>query len=310
MQYAFPFRLPCTRTFGVNPSRAIFKDMSSVLTPVATAPTSLEAQVLARLEHLVQDGPSAYVCVRSRTGHFLNAMTIDSGLLAFPLQGRKRIREAGKWTEFVPGEIFLVPNARTLDIENIPDEKTGAYLAVGISLTEEVLRAARELLPISLRVERGSIAKLPLADHARGLLAWCDAIVSGDGVRAHYVLLGIVLSLYTQGYAGVLAEPTVTLASRIRSMVAANPAREWSSGDIENAMGMSGATLRRHLAEEGVSLRYVLIDARLSYALALLLTSRLPVKTVAARCGYASVSSFVKRFSERYGVEPSRVGGA
>jgi AraC-like DNA-binding protein len=266
--------------------------------------------VIARLTHLVQDGPSAYVCVRSRTAHCLHAATMDSGLLALPLQGRKRIRENGRWTEIVPGEIFLVPNARAFDIENIPDETTGEYLAVGIALTEEVLRAARELLPVARRVERGNIAKLPLTSHAHALLSWCDAVTSGDGVRAHYVLLGIVLSLHAQGYAGVLAEPVVTLASRIRSMVAADPAHDWTSAAVETKLGMSGATLRRHLAEEGVSLRQVLTDARLSYGLALLLTSRLPVKTVAGRCGYASVSSFIKRFSERYGVEPSRVGGA
>jgi AraC-like DNA-binding protein len=37
---------------------------------------------------------------------------------------------------------------------------------------------------------------------------------------------------------------------------------------------------------------------------------RLPVKTVAARSGYRSVSSFVRRFHERYGVEPSKVTNA
>jgi AraC-like DNA-binding protein len=286
--------------------------MSSAPTLAAAPPpslSSLEQQLLTRLEHLAQGGPTAYVCVRSRSSHLLNGTSIDGGLLAMPLQGRKRVREDGQWMEFVPGDIFLVPNARTLDIENIPDLGSGSYLAVGILLTEEVLRAARELLPVARRAERGGIAKLPLADHARGLLAWCDAVAGGDGVRAHYTLLGIVLSLYTQGHKGVLAQPVETLAGRIRSMVAANPAREWNSGDIEAAIGMSGATLRRHLAEEGISLRRILIDARLSYGLALLLTSRLPVKTVAARSGYASVSSFIKRFSERYGVEPSRVGG-
>jgi transcriptional regulator GlxA family with amidase domain len=58
-----------------------------------------------------------------------------------------------------------------------------------------------------------------------------------------------------------------------------------------------------------VSLRQLIGNARLSHGLSLLLTTRLPVKSVAVRVGYASVSTFVKRFRERYGVEPSRVGG-
>jgi AraC-like DNA-binding protein len=92
-------------------------------------------------------------------------------------------------------------------------------------------------------------------------------------------------------------------------MVAADPERDWSSAELESALALSGATLRRHLAAEGRSLRQVVAEARLSHGLTLLLSTRLPVKSVAARVGYTSASAFIKRFRERYGVEPSRVGG-
>jgi AraC-like DNA-binding protein len=91
-------------------------------------------------------------------------------------------------------------------------------------------------------------------------------------------------------------------------MVAAEPQRDWSSADLESTLAVSGATLRRHLAAEGRSLREVIAEARLSHGLTLLLSTDLPVKSVAARVGYTSVSAFIKRFRERYGVEPSRVG--
>ena len=90
-------------------------------------------------------------------------------------------------------------------------------------------------------------------------------------------------------------------------MVAADPERAWSSADLESQLAVSGATLRRHLAAEGQSLRQVIGEARLSHGLTLLLSTQLPVKSVAARVGYTSVSAFIKRFRERYGVEPSRV---
>jgi AraC-like DNA-binding protein len=204
-----------------------------------------------------------------------------------------------------------VPNARKIDMQNIPDERTGNYVAIAISLCAEAVAAARGLLPLQLKSqsERGAIARVSVDALAQELLDWCEAMAGGDEVRARYVLVGILLKLHAWGHTGVLAEPVVTLAARIRIMIAANPGREWSSSDVEAELGMSGATLRRHLAEEGTSLRAVLIDARLSYALSLLLTTRLPVKSVASRVGYASPSSFVKRFAERYGVEPSRVGG-
>jgi len=112
------------------------------------------------------------------------------------------------------------------------------------------------------------------------------------------------------GHHSLLEPPAPTLGGRIRSMVAENPGREWSSLDLELSLGMSGATIRRHLAAEGASLRKIIVEARLARALELLYTTRLPVKTVAQRVGYASASSFVKRFSERYGTEPSRIGNA
>ncbi|WP_372588200.1 helix-turn-helix domain-containing protein [Acidovorax sp. BLS4] len=49
-------------------------------------------------------------------------------------------------------------------------------------------------------------------------------------------------------------------------------------------------------------------SARVGQALHLLLTSRLPVKTIAARVGYDSAATFSKRFSERYGLDPAQVG--
>ena len=64
------------------------------------------------------------------------------------------------------------------------------------------------------------------------------------------------------------------------------------------------------LAAAGTSLRDIIASARLAQALTLLISTRLPVKSVAQRVGYASAASFSKRFTERYGVEPSRVSSA
>ena len=55
-------------------------------------------------------------------------------------------------------------------------------------------------------------------------------------------------------------------------------------------------------------LRELIGDARLAQAMQLLYTTRLPLKTVAARVGYRSLSSFSRRFCERYGMDPSAIG--
>ncbi|MDU5829258.1 MAG: AraC family transcriptional regulator, partial [Mixta calida] len=107
------------------------------------------------------------------------------------------------------------------------------------------------------------------------------------------------------GYHALLRARQPSLAMKIRQMVADKPAHPWSAAEIEDLTGLSGPTLRRHLASESTSLRSVIADARIAEALRLLMTSTLPVKTVAGRVGYNSLSSFSKQFSERYGIEPS-----
>ncbi|NYF36495.1 transcriptional regulator GlxA family with amidase domain [Stenotrophomonas sp. JAI102] len=57
-------------------------------------------------------------------------------------------------------------------------------------------------------------------------------------------------------------------------------------------------------------MRELITDARLAHAMGLLYTTRLPLKTVAARVGYRSLGSFSKRFVERYGLEPAAIGNS
>ncbi|KHM90306.1 helix-turn-helix domain-containing protein, partial [Xanthomonas vesicatoria] len=97
---------------------------------------------------------------------------------------------------------------------------------------------------------------------------------------------------------------------QVRTLIAAQPQRAWRSRDIEDSLGVSGATLRRHLAAEQRSLRDLITDARLAHAMALLYSTRWPLKTVAARAGYRSTRSFSQRFQQRYGLDPASIGNS
>jgi AraC-like DNA-binding protein len=277
----------------------------------AMATTTAPADLLSRLLELTRDDRSApCIRVRSKNSHTRNAVEIDTALLALPLQGAKRVRAGGDWIDIAPGQILLVPHPLAFDIQNIPDPRVGFYTAIGIPLEDHVLSAARHLVrnPVLVKGD-GGLSCVPLAPHLNDLTNWLDALDGGDLARACHSVVGIVLSLYARGHRTLLYPPTPPLSVRVRRMVDADPTREWSSADIEAELGVSGATLRRHLAAERISLREIIANSRLSHALTLLLTTRLPVKSIAARAGYASISSFVKRFRSRYGVEPSAVGG-
>jgi AraC-like DNA-binding protein len=279
--------------------------------PGSPDPSSTKPDLLSRLLDLARDERSS-PCVRvlAKNSHTLSAVDIDTPLLAIPLQGSKRAREKDDWIDIAPGQILLVPHAIAFDIENLPDPQTGFYVAIGIPLEDHVLNAARHLVrnPVLVK-DGGGISCVPLAQHVDDLTNWLDALNKGDLARACHSVVGIVLTLYAQGHRTLLYAPTPTLSVRVRKMVDTDPMREWSSAEIESELGISGATLRRHLAAECLSLREIISNSRLSHALTLLLTTRLPVKSIAARVGYASISTFVKRFRARYGVEPSAIGG-
>lgn len=265
--------------------------------------------LLARLDELAQQQNALpCLCVRALQAHHIKAVDITGPMLVIPLRGIKRCREDDDWLRVEPGQMLLVPGARSLDVENIPDSGTGDYSAITIAIEPATLEAARQLLHDRAFAEPGPVATLALDDVALALLHWVDALLAGETVFACHAMAGVVLRLHTLGFGSLLAPVTPSLAEQIRAMVVADPAREWSSGDIEQTLGLSGATLRRQLAAGGTSLRALITGARLAQALTLLQTTRLPVKSVAMRVGYASTASFSKRFTQRYGVEPSRVG--
>lgn len=270
---------------------------------------ALRTRLLAHLERGV---PAGFACLRAHRRHSVSAVHIDAPLLALPLSGRKTVRASGAPAmHILPGELMVVCTPCTLDVENVPEADSGRYLTVAVTLCDAVLEASRLLrkdAALAPRAAQPAVARAPLGSLAPVLLRWCTAMEREDETRARLALTEVVLHLVDHGHAALLAPAAPTLAARIRAMVAEAPARAWSSADIEARVGMSGATLRRRLAEERTGLRAVISEARLAAGMQLLYTTALPVKTVAQRVGYASASSFGKRFAERYGLEPSRIG--
>jgi AraC-like DNA-binding protein len=277
---------------------------------LAARPAPTTESLFERLTRFaLQSEPSPCICVRAKHAHILNAVNFNTPLLAIPLEGHKRVRHAQRSIDVAVGEIFLVSRPTAVDVENFPDRNTGRYLAIGILLEEHVLGAARQLARTPVGSGSGSIAAIGIDPYLPDLESWLDATQADDCTLASHALVGIVLKMYVEGQRSLLYPAAPPLSARIRDLVARRPDHAWTSSQLEDTFGVSGATLRRHLAAEGVTLRELIVDARLSGALTLLLTSDLPVKTVASRVGYTSAASFAKRFRERYGVEPSRIGG-
>lgn len=266
------------------------------------------------LDHLtvLAECPRAegYACITARREHGAKSVEVERPTLTIVLQGRKRVHGTGQALEFGPGDLFLMARRCRLDVVNIPDRGSGQHLGLAIPLCDEVIDAARLLWVDPISGGGDDIARLDSAGFGDDLLQWCLSLQAARYVEARVALTSLVVALCRRGHTAMLAPPPPSLAARLREIVSAQPDRDWQSRDFEQSLGLSGATLRRRLAGEGTRLREVIASARLACAMNLLYTTRWPIKTVASRVGYRSAPSFVRRFTERYGMDPAQIGNA
>jgi len=94
------------------------------------------------------------------------------------------------------------------------------------------------------------------------------------------------------------------VAGRVRDYLLARTAAPPEAEQVAAALHMSERTLRRRLADEGVTFRGLLVEIREQLAEEFLVTGRMAVAEVARRLGYAEVSSFSQAFRRWKGVGP------
>ena len=198
-------------------------------------------------------------CLRAEQTHQVKKFEVEGATLSFPLEGEFRYRENEKWHRVIPGEIMVVPNARSIDIEYAPSEQSGEFVALSVVLAEEQLEAARLLLAAPPPQDTGSIAAISVSALLSPLNRWTAAMREGKRPLSLHAMVEVVLWLYGMGYHALLRARQPSLAMKIRQMVADKPAHPWSAAEIEDLTGLSGPTLRRHLASESTSLRSVIM---------------------------------------------------
>jgi len=276
-----------------------------------SAPIDTTTSLLATMASLADcQRADGYACITARREHGASSVEVPQPQFAILLQGRKQVRTAQQSLEFAPGDLFLITRRCRIDVVNIPDPHSGVYLSAIVPMCAEALTAARALWNEPLPEAGDALARLPLAEHGATLLQWRQALEHGHYTEARLALASLAVAFCRRGHGSLLIPPEPSVGDRIRDLIAAQPERDWQSRDFEAQLGLSGATLRRRLASEHSSVRELITDARLAHAMSLLYTTRLPLKTVAARVGYRSLGSFNKRFAERYGLEPAAIGNS
>jgi len=209
----------------------------------------------------------------------------------------------------------MLHSPESVDMEAEPDPASARFSGWVVGFPWRVVSFARQLFaehPIKARSE-SPITLCELEQLFGPLSTLVDALqrLGGpDPVEVDWALVGVLVALAKHGHGHYLRAQEASLSSRVRSVVASDPSRDWVSSDFERILHLSGATLRRRLADERTTLRKLLREGRLLHALFLLQTTTMPLKRVAFESGYLSPSSFRRNFVARFGVEPSAVSTA
>lgn len=221
------------------------------------------------------------------------------------LHGRKTLRYAGGELTATTGQWLLIAGGQSFDVLNEPDAAQG-YRSEWLMLGDEWVA--------QFFAQHPSRETLDLARVLRPDAAWDEAflrVVQGVQTRLPETVLAArtmeLLAWLAQAGAVFNPHSAQRLSKQIRQLIAQDMAASWQIADVAQRLGMSEATLRRRLANEGASFRELLGNIKMMRALTLLQTSPLGVAQVAYAVGYESPARFAAKFRAHFGCTPSDV---
>lgn len=246
-----------------------------------------------------------YLCIRSKSQHGLSNIKVNQLHMGIILHGQQQLNIQTKQINLSAGHLYIIKPDTIIDAVNQPDPVTGEYLTILVPMCDEVIQAAQMIWAKPVVDKTEAILKFSIDDFASPLSEWQSALFDNDLVKARLSIASILVQLCQQHCSDVLIVPPPKLTKIIHDWVIENPQHHWQSNEFEMRLGFSSATLRRKLKHEETSLRETITHARLTYALELLYSKKLPMKTIAAKSGYQSVAIFRERFMQRYSVDPA-----
>ncbi len=227
-------------------------------------------------------------------------------------QGHKRVRWQQREMVAHSGELLIIDGGQTVDIVNEPS-KEGVF-SCQLLICDPLLLAAP---PAQVEPEPPTafdavlaLCNLPCAlIHSFETTSLALALKHRfPAVIIRHKMLEILLWL-KQFNINFMHNEARNLTQRVRRCLATDPHNIWTAAEVADTLSMSEVMLRRKLSAENTSLRNLMIDVRMSSALALLQSTDWPISAIAQHVGYESSSRFAERFRKRFGFAPTAIRG-
>jgi|LNAP01.1.fsa_nt_gb AraC-like DNA-binding protein len=214
------------------------------------------------------------------------------------------------WSLADPQTLMAVAKNTLANVQKTPDEKsmafTSLFLTFAPSLINEFHQQYGHNIAASSTVAQCKTTELDedLSDALQFCIRGIDSQTVSEAQKTNR-LIGLLLSLQERNI--VFARPSAPgLAERLTQLLAKEPEKYWTAALVARELAVSEATLRRRLAEEGISFSAILTEIRMHHAMMLLQTTHFSISQIADACGYRAISRFSRRFKSRFGFSPGR----
>ncbi|TGL58371.1 helix-turn-helix transcriptional regulator [Leptospira sarikeiensis] len=254
---------------------------------------------------LSKEGVGLTATVIQKRELYLARVVTDLPTLVYIKKGTKSLKQNGLEFDIHAGEAVAIAGGQAFDVINRPFE--GEFEAVWIAFHPNVIRNYK---PIEQNLEEIDPAfKLSSlgSGFAEAFRLAAESITTNQNISEQISIHRVTEILIWLGeYGKKFKVPSPTnVSQKVRTLLSANPAKDWSAIEISELLEMSEATLRRKLAAELVSFSEILIDVRMSFALSLLQATDRNIGEIAKQAGYESASRFAVRFRDRFGYSPT-----
>src|SRR4051812_32903634 len=197
----------------------------------------------------------SYCCF---TAERLAQFTVAKPVIGIVLSGAKEFWLGDNGCRFVAGDVFVLPGGATLDVVNLPDERTGLYETLIVEVATLPPSIARLPFPARRAARPDFDVGITLTSELVNALAHAATTLTTSehaAALAEHRLAEVLMLLRDDPAARALFN--APLADRVRWMVAAEPARRWTAEEIGIRLAIGASTLRRRLSAGGTPLRIV-----------------------------------------------------
>ncbi|PDV89283.1 AraC family transcriptional regulator [Rhizobium sp. H4] len=237
----------------------------------------------------------------------LIAIELPHPILGVVVSGAKEVWRGMNGSSLCAGSLFVLPAKTKMDILNLPDVSRGFYQSLILEVPDaSVLLEAN--VPSTLTGRRRAAVEplqVELTPHLVDAVIHAASAIA-DGPAQSSVRRSRLTELLALLHGDPAARPMfdLSIAGRVLALIASDLSRDWRAPEVARMIGLSESTMRRRLAEEGISFAKLLRRERM-LAARHLMAQRESAQAAAIAVGYASRAHFAKRFRAAFGSNPS-----